>query len=54
MNKREIIKKMESDLSNARYLVDKELVSFDSKTSLEGVIGYLESILEYIRMEGKV
>lgn len=51
MNKKDIIRKLETDLKNANYLVEKELVSFDSKVKLEGVIGYIEVTLEWIRQE---
>ena len=54
MNKRDIINKLNVDLANARHLIDKELVSFDSKVGLEAVVGYIEALLERINQEGKV
>lgn len=54
MNKREIVNKLIVDRDNATALIEKELVSFDSKVSLEAVIGYIESLLERIQQEGKV
>jgi hypothetical protein len=54
MNKREIVNKLRVDLTNANHLIEKELVSFDSKVSLEAVVGYIKSLLERIEQEGKV
>jgi hypothetical protein len=54
MNKRDIINKLIVDRDNANALIEKELVSFDSKVGLEAVVGYIESLLERIQQEGKV
>lgn len=54
MNKREIVNKLNTDLINARTLIEKELVSFDSKVGLEAIVGYIESLLERIQQDGKV
>lgn len=54
MNKREIINKLIVDRDNANQLIEKELVSFDSKVGLEAVVGYIEALLERINQEGKV
>jgi hypothetical protein len=54
MNKREIVTKLNADLTSAQYLIDKELVSFDSKVALEAVVGYIRGTLEWIQQEGKV
>lgn len=54
MNKRDIINKLIVDRDNAQQLIDKELVSFDSKVGLEAVVGYIEALLERINLEGKV
>ena len=54
MNKREIINKLIVDKDNATALIEKELVSFDSKVGLEAVVGYIENLLERIEQEGKV
>lgn len=54
MTKREIINKLIVDRDNANQLIEKELVSFDSKVGLEAVVGYIEALLERINQEGKV
>jgi hypothetical protein len=54
MNKRDIVNKLKSDLTNARHLVDHSLVSDDSRQRLSGVIGYIESLLERIQQDGNV
>jgi hypothetical protein len=54
MNKQDIILKLNVDLDNAKHLIEKELVSFDSKVSLEAVVGYIESLLERINQGSKV
>lgn len=54
MNKQQIINKLITDRDNANQLIEKELVSFDSKVSLEAVAGYIERLLEYINQEAKV
>ena len=54
MNKREIVNKLIVDRDNATALIEKELVSFDSKVSLEAVIGYIDSLLERIQQGDKV
>ena len=54
MNKRDIVNKLNADLVNAKALIDKELVSFDSKVSLEAIVDYIERTLEYINQEKKV
>ena len=54
MNKREIINKLIVDKDNATALIEKELVSFDSKVRLESLVDYLESMLERIKLKGNV
>jgi hypothetical protein len=54
MTKGDIINKLIVDRDNAMALIEKELVSFDSKVGLEAVVGYIEALLERIRQEGKV
>lgn len=54
MNKQQIINKLIVDRDNANQLIEKELVSFDSKVGLEAVVGYIEALLERINLEGKV
>lgn len=54
MNKKDIITKLKTDLTNAQYLVNKKLVSEDSRISLEAIIGYIETLLERIQQDGKV
>ena len=54
MNKQQIINKLIVDRDNANQLIEKELVSFDSKVGLEAVVGYIEALLERINQEGKV
>lgn len=54
MTKKEIINKLIVDRDNANQLIEKELVSFDSKVGLEAVVGYIEALLERINQEGKV
>lgn len=54
MTKRDIINKLIVDRDNANQLIEKELVSFDSKVGLEAVVGYIEALLERINQEGKV
>jgi hypothetical protein len=54
MNKQQIINKLIVDRDNANQLIEKELVSFDSKVGLEAVVGYIENLLERINQEGKV
>lgn len=54
MTKKEIINKLIVDRDNANQLIEKELVSFDSKVGLEAVVGYIEALLERINLEGKV
>lgn len=54
MTKKEIINKLIVDRDNANQLIEKELVSFDSKVGLEAVVGYIEALLERINLEDKV
>lgn len=54
MNKQQIVNKLIVDRDNATQLIEKELVSFDSKVGLEAVVGYIEALLERINQEGKV
>ena len=54
MNKKDIINKLNVDRDNAMSLINKELVSFDSKVRLEAVVDYIESLLERIQQDGKV
>ena len=54
MTKKDIVNKLIVDRDNAMALIEKELVSFDSKVGLEAVVGYIESLLERIQQEGKV
>lgn len=54
MNKQQIVNKLTVDRDNATQLIEKELVSFDSKVGLEAVVGYIEALLERINQEGKV
>ena len=54
MTKKDIVNKLIVDRDNATALIEKELVSFDSKVSLEAVIGYIDSLLERIQQGGKV
>ena len=51
---KEIINKLIVERDNANQLIEKELVSFDSKVGLEAVVGYIEALLERINQEGKV
>ena len=54
MTKKDIVNKLIVDRDNAMALIEKELVSFDSKVGLEAVVGYIDALLERIQQEGKV
>ena len=54
MTKKDIVNKLIVDRDNATALIEKELVSFDSKVGLEAVVGYIDALLERIQQEDKV
>ena len=54
MTKKDIVNKLIVDRDNATALIEKELVSFDSKVGLEAVVGYIDALLERIQQGDKV